>query len=188
MHTLSTPRREASPKHASGPLNVTEPRVVFVAYDAEGHVGQHLIEAATKLRVAYRVISPAVAFDASWLASKLNWHLRGHRPARLEHFGTRAAELCEGFHATHLIATGIAPLPVQAVREIRNRGVRTVNWLTDDPWSAAHKAPWFIESIPEYETVYTPRSAIIDDLRAAGARTVEMLPFAYCSNCHFAPK
>ena len=167
---------------------MSETRIVFVAYDAEGHVGQHLIEAATKLGIPYRIISPAIAFDSSWLLSKLNWHLRGHRPARLDHFGQRATILCENFRPTHLIATGIAPLPAGALREIRHGGVRTINWLTDDPWNRAHRAPWFVETIPEYQTVYTPRSAVIDQLAAAGARAVEMLPFAYCSNCHFGMK
>jgi spore maturation protein CgeB len=169
----------------SDPLAPPETRVLFVAYDAEGHVGQHLIEAATKLRVHHRVMSPASAFDASWLVSKINWHVRGHRPTKLEQFGERAVEVCRAIQATHLVATGIAPLPASAVRALRNAGLRVVNWLTDDPWNEAHKAPWFIDTIPEYDVIFTPRSAIIDDLRAAGARAVEMMPFAYCSNCHF---
>ena len=163
-----------------------ETRVVFIAYDAEGHVGQHLIEAATKLRIPYRIMSPAVAFDSAWLVSRINWHMRGHRPANLKEFGARAVDLCDGFNATHLIATGIAPLPRSAVQTIRASGVRCVNWLTDDPWSRVHKAPWFIETLAEYDVVYTPRSAVLEDLRAAGAHKIEIMPFAYCSACHFA--
>jgi spore maturation protein CgeB len=163
-------------------------RVVFIAYDAEGHVGQHLMEAARKLRISYRIMSPALAFDAPWLVSKINWHLRGHLPSKLEQFGQRAIELCSSIKATHVIATGIAPLPARAVRTIRNAGIRVVNWLTDDPWNAAHKAPWFVETISEYDAVFTPRAAVIDDLRKAGARHIENMPFAYCSACHFAAK
>lgn len=61
-----------------------------------------------------------------------------------------------------------------------------MNWLTDDPWSEAHNAPWFVDSISGYDVVFTPRTAVIEQLRAAGARTTEILPFAYCSACHFA--
>ena len=165
---------------------MAEPRIVFVAYDAEGHVGQHLIEAATKMRMPYRVMSPALAFDASWLVSKVNWHLRGHRPASLEQFGARAVELCDVFNATHLIATGIAPMPRFALQQLRANGVRCINWLTDDPWSSVHKAPWFIQSIVGYDVVFTPRGAVLDDLRKANAQRTEIMPFAYCSNCHFA--
>ena len=164
---------------------MNEARIVFIAYDAEGHVGQHLVEAATKLKIPYRMMSPALAFDASWLVSKINWHLRGHRPTKLEQFGKRAAELCSAFNATHLIATGIAPMPREWLRTIRASGVRCINWLTDDPWSSVHKAPWFIESIDEYDVVFTPRSAVLDDLRNASARAVDIMPFAYCSACHF---
>ncbi len=163
-----------------------EKRIVFVAYDVEGHVGHHLIEAAAKQRLPYRVISPTVAFDAPWLISKINWHMRGHRPSRLEEFGQRALDLCTNFKATHLIATGIAPLPADIVRTLRTAGVRIVNWLTDDPWSAAHQAPWFVASVPEYDAVFTPRSSVIDDLRNERARSIQIMPFAYCSACHFA--
>jgi hypothetical protein len=146
------------------------------------------MQAADKLRITYRVMSPALAFDAPWLISKVNWHLRGRRPSRLEQFGKRAVELCTSIEATHLVATGIAPMPGAALRALRKAGVRVVNWLTDDPWNAAHQAPWFIETIPEYDVVFTPRTAVIDDLRSAGARAVELMPFAYCSACHFPAK
>ncbi len=143
------------------------------------------MEAAAKLRIPYRVMSPTLAFDAPWLISKINWHVRGHRPTKLEQFGKRAVELCHSFNATHVIATGIAPLPGHTIRTLRSAGMRVANWLTDDPWNDAHKAPWFIETIPEYDVVFTPRSTLVDDLKRAGARAVELLPFAYCSACHF---
>jgi hypothetical protein len=146
------------------------------------------MQAADKLRIPYRVMSPALAFDASWLISKINWHLRGRRPSRLEQFGQRAIELAHSIRATHVVATGIAPLSRAAVQAFRAAGMRVVNWLTDDPWNGAHKAPWFIETIPDYDVVFTPRAAIIDDLRKAGARAVEIMPFAYCHTCHFPAK
>ena len=51
------------------------------------------MQAADKLRIPYRVMSPALAFEAPWLISRINWHLRGHLPTRLEAFGKRALEL-----------------------------------------------------------------------------------------------
>jgi spore maturation protein CgeB len=161
--------------------------VLFIAYDAEGHVGRHLTEAAEQLRIDFRVMSPALAFDAPWLISKLNWHVRGHRPTRLDEFGRRAIEVCTSFNATHVIATGVAPLSADVLRTLHKAGVRVVNWLTDDPWNKAHRAPWFLAALPEYDVIFTPRASIIDDLRAAHARRVELLPFAYCTICHFAP-
>ena len=161
--------------------------MLFIAYDAEGHVGRHLTEAAEQLRIDFRVMSPALAFDAPWLISKINWHVRGHRPTRLEEFGRRALEVCTSFHATHVIATGVVPLSADVLRALHKAGVRVVNWLTDDPWNKAHRAPWFLATIPQYDVIFTPRASIIDDLHAAHARRVELLPFAYCTTCHFAP-
>ncbi|HET9441297.1 MAG TPA: glycosyltransferase [Longimicrobiales bacterium] len=188
MTTRSPTLPAASPQPASERYGAPENRVVFIAYDAEGHVGSHLIEAAAKVRIPYRVMSPALAFDAPWLISKINWHVRGHRPTRLAQFGQRALELSTAFHATHVIATGIAPLPADIVRAMRRAGMRVVNWLTDDPWNPVHKAPWFMSAIPEYDVVFTPRSALLDDLRQAQARRVELLPFAYCGACHYAAR
>ncbi|HEY0809349.1 MAG TPA: glycosyltransferase [Longimicrobiales bacterium] len=176
------------PQPSSKSRGPSETRIVFIAYDAEGHVGRHLTEAADKMRIQYRVMSPTLAFDAPWLVAKFNWHLRGHRPTRLDQFGKRAAELCSAIDATHLVATGIAPLSAPALRAIRASGVKCVNWLTDDPWNAAHRAPWFLESITEYNTIFTPRSAVVDDLRHAGVRNIGIMPFAYCGACHFAGK
>ena len=188
MSIQSATLPEVSPLHSSESADGSGRRVVFIAYDAEGHVGHHLMQAADKLRIPYRVMSPALAFDGPWLLSKLNWHLRGHRPTKLEQFGERAVELARSIKATHVIATGIAPLPAHTIRTLRKAGMRVVNWLTDDPWNAAHRAPWFVETISEYHVVFTPRAAVMDDLRKAGARSVEMMPFAYCHACHFAAK
>jgi hypothetical protein len=188
MTTPSATLPEVSPLPSSALLSAAETRVVFVAYDADGHVGRHLTEAAEKLRIGFRVMSPTLAFDAPWLLSKFNWHLRGHRPTRLAQFSQRAIEVCTSFGATHVIATGIAPLSAGAIRTLRNAGLRVVNWLTDDPWNPAHRAPWFTETISHYDAVFTPRSSIVDELRDAGARRVDLMPFAYCARCHFAAR
>jgi hypothetical protein len=185
MTTPSPTLPAASPLPARERYDITEPRLLIIGYDADGHVGRHLVEAAQKLRIQFRVMSPTLAFEASWLRSKANWHLRGHRPTWLEQFGERALEVCRALQATHVIATGVAPLSARALRALRSAGVRTANWLTDDPWNRVHKAPWFLQALPEYDVVFTPRTALLDDLHGARIREVELLPFAYCTHCHY---
>lgn len=164
---------------------MSEKRIVLVGYDAEGHVGRHLAEAATAMQLEHRIVSPAAAFDAPRITSKFNWIFRGHLPTRLREFSERVAERCRDVRATHLIATGIAPVDARALRAIRAAGTQTVNWLTDDPWNRAHRAPWFYDALGGYDVVYTPRAAVMDEVIKTGAGNVERLPFAFCPQCHF---
>jgi spore maturation protein CgeB len=63
--------------------------------------------------------------------------------------------------------------------------VRTINFLTDDPWNPAHRAPWFLETLPFYDCVFSPRQANLDDLRRLGCRHVSYVSFAYAPGIHF---
>src|SRR4051794_8547867 len=78
-----------------------------------------------------------------------------------------------------LIATGAAPLTRSALRRLRGRGVACVNYATDDPWNKAMRAPWHLRALPEYDTVFTPRSANLNCFREIGCAAVHYLPFGY---------
>jgi len=69
--------------------------------------------------------------------------------------------------------------------EARKAGVVTANFLTDDPWNPAHRAPWFLTALPHYDFVFTPRRANMNDLELAGCKKVEYLAFAYGEELHF---
>jgi spore maturation protein CgeB len=60
-----------------------------------------------------------------------------------------------------------------------------MNFLTDDPWNPHHTARWFMRALPEYDIVFTPRKANIEDLRLAGCTRVQYLPFAYSPDVHY---
>jgi spore maturation protein CgeB len=70
------------------------------------------------------------------------------------------------------------------LRAIRERGVRTINFLTDDPWNPAHRAPWFLEALPHYDTVFSPRVENLENLREQGCREVRYLPFGFAPRTH----
>jgi hypothetical protein len=92
---------------------------------------------------------------------------------------------CEQRQPGVLVSTGIAPLDAKALRSINALGIRTINFLTDDPWNDAHRAPWFMEAVTQYDIVFTPRTANLDDLQSAGCRRVKHLPFGYAPDVHF---
>ncbi|MCI0363854.1 MAG: glycosyltransferase, partial [Phycisphaerales bacterium] len=84
-----------------------------------------------------------------------------------------------------LLAVGIAPLIRRDLERIAHLGIARVNFLTDDPWNPAHRAPWFLNALPEYDWFFSPRTANIEDLTRAGCRNVNRLRFAYAPEIHF---
>jgi len=64
-------------------------------------------------------------------------------------------------------------------------GVERLNYLTDDPWNPAHKAPWFMRALLHYDHVFSPRRSNLKDLRKFGCPKISHLPFAYSREIHF---
>ena len=120
-----------------------------------------------------------------YLVNRSHWRLHGHRPAHLSGFSQLVVETCRSSQPEVLLATGIAPIESADLRAIRGLGIRTCNYLTDDPFNPAHRAPWFLEVLPEYDCIFSPRHANIADLRVAGCGNVVYMPFAYAPEIHF---
>jgi spore maturation protein CgeB len=165
---------------------MTPPSVLIVGNPGEVHVGRHLLRAAGQMGIDATLCDTSAAYAASTVRRTFNWRLRGRRPAHLTTFGRDVVAKCRERRPSTLIATGIAPLDDEAMRAIGDLGIRRVNFLTDDPWNEAHRAPWFMDVINQYDVIFTPRTANVDDLRAAGCRHVAYLPFAYAPDIHFA--
>ncbi len=167
------------------PRATSDPSIVIVGNPGESHIGRHLDHAARTLNVP-AVLCDVTRADAGSRAVRLaNWHLRGRRPARLSEFSRHVLDVCRAVRPTHLLATGLAPVDQPTLHAIGELGVRRINFLTDDPWNAVHSAPWFLRAVGEYDVVFSPRTANLADLRAAGCREVEYLPFAYAPDMHF---
>lgn len=163
-------------------------RLLLVGNPDPIQVGAHLYDAAQALHFPVRLCDSRQAFVASrWLAS-LNWHLRGRRPVQLRAFSEAVVQACHDFRPTSLVSTGIAPVDRKALAAIRDLGVARLNYLTDDPWNPVHRAPWFLEALPHYDHVFSPRRSNLDMLRAHGCREVSYLPFAYAPSQHYAER
>jgi hypothetical protein len=78
-----------------------------------------------------------------------------------------------------LVSTGMAPLERRTIELIRRLGVRTANFSTDDPWNPGQRASWFLDALPAYDVVFTPRAANLGDFKLAGCRAVHTLAFGY---------
>jgi spore maturation protein CgeB len=160
-------------------------RILLLGIPATEHVGSHFRKAAAELQVDTIFVDSREAFEGSYLRKKLDWWLRGHRPSRLKEMSARVAALCSHERPSLVIATGFAPLHAEALRQIGDLGIKLANFLTDDPWNPAQAVPWFVQALPHYDYVFSPRLSNMQDLRAAGCRHVEYLPFAYAPDVHF---
>jgi hypothetical protein len=150
------------------------------------HVGAHFLEAATSLGLEAVLEDVRPAYDGPRWLRRLKWWLRGRLPNRLGPFSAQVVERCAALRPRWVLATGIAPLAPWALERLGELGARCLNFLTDDPWNPAHRAPWFLQALPLYDRVFSPRRANLDDLRRLGCRSASYLPFAYAPRLHFA--
>jgi len=165
-------------------MSTAVPRLLLVGNFGQEHVGRHFAEAARALDVEYTALATTAAYDGPRWAQRLAWQF-GHRPLRLGRFGGGVVATAREVRATTVLTTGIAPLGASVLRALGEMGVTRINFLTDDPWNPAHRAPWFMAGLNHYDHVFTPRRANIEDLKTHGCKRVSYLPFAFSPSEHF---
>lgn len=164
---------------------MTKPDLLIVGFPEVTHIGYHLMTAASDLGLATDIIDMNAAFSSSRVRRAYNWRFRAHRPPRLKSFSRLVLEKCRTLNPLTLLCTGFAPIQLSDLETIRKKGIKTLNFLTDDPFSLSTKAKWFVAALPGYDHVFTPRKANLEDLEDAGCRGVSYLPFAYNPSVHY---
>jgi len=160
-------------------------RLLLVGNPSEVHLGSHLRRAARALDIDVHFCDSTTAYAAPAWRQKVEWWARGRRPARLREFSAEVTRAADELRPRYLITTGIAPLDSEALATIGAFGTGRLNFLTDDPWNPAHRAPWFMEALRHYDQVFSPRRANLEDLDALGGPRASYLPFAYAPDVHF---
>jgi len=154
-------------------------KLLIIGEDAGTGIGGSLYRAALKQSLTPMLLNSNLASGTNALLRRIYWHALGRRPVRLRSFSERAVLAAVEHGADLVIATGLAPLDLPALMAMRAQGIKTANFLTDDPWNSAHRAPWFRRALPAYDSIFSPRRANIADLQNAGCRKVHYLPFGY---------
>lgn len=162
-------------------------RVILVGIPKPTHVGLHLKNAAPAAGIEMSVMNMEEAYAGPRLLRTLYWRLLGHRPMQMDEFSARLVERCRVEKPDFVLTTGLAPVNETALKHIAGMGIPVANFLTDDPWNPAHRAPWFMRALPHYRHVFTPRHANEDQLRSCGVPDVSYLPFAYATEDHHPP-
>jgi hypothetical protein len=166
--------------HEVGP---SSPGVLLACRTEPPHLGEHLVRAADRLGVPTVVADTNDALRGPEVLGKIAYRLDRRSPS-MSFYQRRLLARAKRGGARILLSTGMAPIEVDALRALGELGLLRVNFSTDDPWNPVNGSSWFFRALREYDLVFTPRRANLDDLRSLAGPRVEYLPFAYEPRLH----
>jgi spore maturation protein CgeB len=142
-------------------------------------VGDSLVHAANGMGHETLFSDTSRAYGGPRWWQVVNWRFLHHRPSTLLRYNGELRDDVTRFRPNVLLTTGTCPVTAETLRFATNRGTVAINYSTDDPWNRASRTKFFFRSLTEYDIVFSPRRSTLGELRAAGVRRVEYLPFAY---------
>jgi hypothetical protein len=158
--------------------------LVLVGDARPEHIGTHFQRAARELGLTVHFADVREARGPS-IIRRICWHLAGRRPGRLGQFSRRVLDMCASYKPDVLLTTGFAPVSAGVLDKIASFGIYRMNYLTDDPWNPAQRAPWFLQALKEYDEVLSTRRANLGDLENLGCKRVGYLPFGFAPDLYF---
>lgn len=165
----------------------SRPEVLMVAHAAAGHVGAHWRRAVQQLGLRWQWKEASEAYFGPRLIRRVLWHALDRIPARLWSFERELLELCQQQRPRLVLVSGITPPRAALLARLRALGIKTANFLTDHPLNPAHRSRWFLRALRQYDFVFSPRRATLQQLADLGCRQVDWLPFAYDPQTHGPP-
>ena len=160
-------------------------RLLIVGIPQPEHVGAHFLAAARHLSLDTRILDNRQAWSRSLWVNRVFHHLAARRPPHLRQFSRKVVAACRDFEPELLLVTGISAPDHRVLQEIGRLKMHRMNYLTDDPWNPRNGAAFFWAALREYDVVWSPRRANLEDLRRHGCKAVEYLPFGYNPAVHF---
>jgi spore maturation protein CgeB len=159
--------------------------LLIVGCGEAGHMGNYLARAASALQIPCELMDVSQAETKNRYLQKIYWHFRGKRPVHLREFAQQVMDTCDAQTPKIVLTTGgRVPLDSGDIRALRSRGIKVINYSTDDPWNPKLRAPYFVATLADYDEVFTPRRSNIADFQRCGVNRVSYLPFAYDSDIH----
>jgi spore maturation protein CgeB len=158
--------------------NARAPSLLIVGGKGLTQVGEAFLQSAQTLRLKAWQLDTADAFRGNRMLRALSWRLLGHRPLRLSQFSDAVVANCTAHRPSLLLSTGTAPIAADALKRVKDLGVRCANFSSDDPFSSTNGARFFDQSLRQYDWVFSPRRANLEELRAV-CKNVRYLPFAF---------
>jgi hypothetical protein len=79
----------------------------------------------------------------------------------------------------YFLTTGLCPITAKTLNFLSFKKIIRLHYSTDDPWSPGSRVDWFLNSLPLYDYIFTPRKENMDDFGANGCTRVERVAFGY---------
>jgi spore maturation protein CgeB len=162
-------------------------RIVIVGNGGDCHVGAHFMEAADLLGWTSELVDIEQIPCSKWQL-RIYWRLLGRRDPRARALGKRLLSTCDRVQPDWVLVTGRIPLEAPTIRQLKQQGVRIVNFMTDDPWNPKYICDWLLDALVEYDSVFTPRTANLYDFQKLLPNLATYLPFAFSVSKHEATK
>jgi hypothetical protein len=142
-------------------------------------VGNSLRHAAIEENIPHTWLDYDNITRASRWRRSFCWHVLNKRPPNLERFNQTVIDICRREHCDSVICAGNLSLTSNTLIKLTHMGIVTSIWLTDDPWNPLHLSRRFLNSLPHYGWIFTPRRSNLDQLNALAPDRVSYLPFGY---------
>lgn len=163
-------------------------RVLYLSGLTPDYYGEYRLRALRRLPLGSVASLDTNSFASpSGLMNKLQFRLQaGPGVSRLNRAVLEAVDR-EGPNI--LWCDKVLSLHPATLRELRRRGVVTIDYLNDNPFGPRRDPGWrlFRKTIPEYDLHAVPRSSSVADFRQSGAREVMEIRFTYEPTVHFPP-
>lgn len=143
------------------------------------NVAESFARSAEQLNQTYTFADAREAQSSFRLVNTLCWRLRDRRPVLIRAFGLGLLDTAKRERPDYLLTTGLCPVSAEILKEMHRLGIVCLHYSTDDPWNPSQRAEWFLQSLPLYDIVFTPRKSNITDFAKLGCSKVFHLPFGY---------
>src|SRR5438874_1659187 len=120
------------------------------------------------------------------MLERIAYHGLGRRPWKYWQFNRQlTSKIIAARPDVFLVVKG-AYLSPDSLREIKRKcDTVLVNFATDDPFNPRNSTKALRDCIPLYDLYACTKRAIMEDVQAAGCRTVGFVPFGFKPSVHF---
>jgi len=161
------------------------PTTLIAGRFEEEQLGFHFQTACQTMGITHHVLNSKQAKSPFDLLNKLFWRLFDKSYVHQRRFQNELIRTCDQKKIELLIVLGNTPVSKETLETLKLQGVKTVNFLSDDPWNSNESSSWFMRSLPSYHLLTTPRKSNFAELKQLTSEAVIYLPFAYNPYTHF---
>jgi hypothetical protein len=157
----------------------------LIGHFAEEHIGSHFETAAGELHIPTQTLDVDLSKSKISLLNKLAWRMGRKAFWKQNSFQNRIKGQLNKSSSNILLVTGSSPVLKSTLQNLTSQGIKSVNFLTDDPWSLSHRSSRFLKALPNYDILATPRKSNLEELSLLSKKQVLYLPFGYNPALHF---